>query len=467
MELTFPESELFCINGSNIGVNEGGASLDSVLNNISVYEDIIPESGGQKIIDAIITLNQGYLGHTSGGWDNDSHVHGGVGLRYNGSSSDMAGLIMLSAEAGELQAVDRFGGTEYIVFRRSIAGGISYGQPYRLLIECTSGDSVRVRLYNATTGALLDDHSYTLTVGSTATGTPFAHTFAAKMTINNFGLRTSADVPVISSDVETYASLYSAAAPRLLCASGALDMFSNGANGSVNSWAFALSPVKRGSIKVTGSMKRVSATRNIGFLLRHNGVSGGTCYVLYHDTSGGLKFGRFSGTTLTTIQTSAKTLTTGVNYPFTLTVSGNDYTLVVDGTTFGPFTDTTYVADGFFGFLGFQANNQFSDIHILEAPAITSHPSGATKDAGESVTFSVTATGDPAPTYQWRKDGVNIGGATSADYTIPSVSESDAGDYDVVVTNSEGSATSNVATLTVNSATSNWWIKDFRRWRRR
>lgn len=99
---------------------------------------------------------------------------------------------------------------------------------------------------------------------------------------------------------------------------------------------------------------------------------------------------------------------------------------------------------------------------------IVSGPSGATKNAGQSVTFSVVARGSTNLTYQWRKGGVAIGGATSANYTIPSLLESDAGNYDVLVSNANGSVPTEEATLTVNpAATSNWWITGFRRWRRR
>ncbi|MBL0034123.1 MAG: hypothetical protein IPP27_18780 [Bacteroidetes bacterium] len=45
-----------------------------------------------------------------------------------------------------------------------------------------------------------------------------------------------------------------------------------------------------------------------------------------------------------------------------------------------------------------------------------------------------------------------IGGATSDSYTINPVALGDAGDYRVVYTNSAGTATSNVVTLTVNPA---------------
>jgi hypothetical protein len=88
------------------------------------------------------------------------------------------------------------------------------------------------------------------------------------------------------------------------------------------------------------------------------------------------------------------------------------------------------------------------------APAITSQPSSETVTAGQSASFSVTATGSPSPTYQWQKNGSNIAQAASATYTIPSTATSDAGSYDVVVSNSAGNVTSNSATLTVNPAPS-------------
>jgi hypothetical protein len=55
----------------------------------------------------------------------------------------------------------------------------------------------------------------------------------------------------------------------------------------------------------------------------------------------------------------------------------------------------------------------------------------------------------PEAAYQWRKNGVDIAGATAADYTIPSATLGDAGSYRVVITNSAGHATSDTANVTV------------------
>jgi plastocyanin len=93
-------------------------------------------------------------------------------------------------------------------------------------------------------------------------------------------------------------------------------------------------------------------------------------------------------------------------------------------------------------------------IPAQSAPVFTTQPASQTVTAGASVTFTAAAAGSPAPTYQWRRNGANIVGATSASYTIASVAATDAGTYTVVATNSVGSATSNGAVLTVNSAAS-------------
>jgi hypothetical protein len=67
-----------------------------------------------------------------------------------------------------------------------------------------------------------------------------------------------------------------------------------------------------------------------------------------------------------------------------------------------------------------------------------------------SVSFNVAASGTPAVTFQWYKDGVAIAGATNASYTIGAVFAAHAGTYTVIASNSAGSVTSSGAVLTVN-----------------
>lgn len=89
-----------------------------------------------------------------------------------------------------------------------------------------------------------------------------------------------------------------------------------------------------------------------------------------------------------------------------------------------------------------------------QPPQIVQSPLNQTVIAGAGATFSVNATG-PGLSYQWRKNGVNLGdggnasGATTSCLTLSSVQTSDAASYDVLVTNSDGTAASAAATLTV------------------
>lgn len=85
------------------------------------------------------------------------------------------------------------------------------------------------------------------------------------------------------------------------------------------------------------------------------------------------------------------------------------------------------------------------------APAITTQPVSAAVSQGANTTFSVIASGTPAPTYQWRKDGTAISGATSATLALANLQSADAGSYSVVVTNSAGSVTSSPANLAVTA----------------
>jgi glucose/arabinose dehydrogenase len=85
------------------------------------------------------------------------------------------------------------------------------------------------------------------------------------------------------------------------------------------------------------------------------------------------------------------------------------------------------------------------------APVITNQPQSISVPQGNQASFSVTATGTPPLSYQWRKNTVDIQGATSSTYTIASVVPADAGNYSVVVSNTAGSVTSDAAVLTVTS----------------
>lgn len=86
------------------------------------------------------------------------------------------------------------------------------------------------------------------------------------------------------------------------------------------------------------------------------------------------------------------------------------------------------------------------------APTITQQPLSRTLQVGSAVSFTVAAEGTGPLAYQWRKDGVNIQGATGSAYSIPVISATSAGKYDVIVTGACGTVTSAQAMLTVTRA---------------
>lgn len=82
-------------------------------------------------------------------------------------------------------------------------------------------------------------------------------------------------------------------------------------------------------------------------------------------------------------------------------------------------------------------------------PVITTHPVSQTECSSSFVVFSVAASGSNL-TYQWKKDGVNISGATSSSFFISSLqANAHQGAYHCVVSNGCGSVVSNSATLEV------------------
>jgi sugar lactone lactonase YvrE len=109
---------------------------------------------------------------------------------------------------------------------------------------------------------------------------------------------------------------------------------------------------------------------------------------------------------------------------------GGDYTLVITNR-------------------GGSATSTVARLTVIVPARITSQPESSIAVVGSSVSFSVTASGTLPLTYQWRRNAVNIFGATSSSYIRTNVQSSDAGNYSVVVANSGGAVISSNAILTV------------------
>ena len=165
-----------------------------------------------------------------------------------------------------------------------------------------------------------------------------------------------------------------------------------------------------------------------------------------------------------TTQPSSVTQCAGTNATFTVVATGTGLTyqwrktgVAIPGATGSSYTITgiTTANAGNYdvvitGTCGTVTSNTVS-LTVNTAPAITTQPVSASACVGNSATFTVVATGTGL-TYQWRKSSIAIPGATGTSYTISSVALGDAGNYDVVITGTCGTMTSNTVTLTVNTA---------------
>ncbi len=170
-------------------------------------------------------------------------------------------------------------------------------------------------------------------------------------------------------------------------------------------------------------------------------------------------------------QPSSQTVTTGQTATFSVAATGTaplSYQwqrggVAISGATSSAYTTAaTTSADEGAQFLVVVSNSKgtaTSNIATLTvnaavaAPTISSQPSSQTVTTGQTATFSVTASGTAPLSYQWQRGGVAISGATNSLYTTPTTTSSDnSAQFRVLVSNSKGTATSNIATLTVNPA---------------
>ena len=168
--------------------------------------------------------------------------------------------------------------------------------------------------------------------------------------------------------------------------------------------------------------------------------------------------GNFYGTTTEGVGKSS------AGTAFQVTTNGTLTTLVFfsGGNQAFPEGGLTLGNDGnFYGTtaLGGLTNSMFKTgmgtiFRLTLIPVITLQPQSQTNNPGATVAFTCEAILQPTG-YQWQLNGTNltdggsISGATNSTLTVAGITESDAGDYTVMVSNTKGSVSSSVATLTV------------------
>ena len=133
---------------------------------------------------------------------------------------------------------------------------------------------------------------------------------------------------------------------------------------------------------------------------------------------------------------------------FTVTATGTplNYFWKKNGTFIAGATSTTYTIASVVAsnaatytcqvsnFLG-SVTSRGATLTVYSPPVITLQPAPQTIGVGSNFIVSVSATGNPAPDWQWNKDGLELPGATNSSYAANGVQTNDAGGYSVVLTN--------------------------------
>ncbi len=151
-------------------------------------------------------------------------------------------------------------------------------------------------------------------------------------------------------------------------------------------------------------------------------------------------------------------LTTNTNAPGPFSYQWRFYGFNIPGANASALTLTNVqLADsGFYTVLVGNAygaiTSAVATLEVLTPPVITAQPVGSTNLVGDSVNFTVTATGSTNLFYQWRFNGTNLPGAVTNTLTLDSVSVTNAGNYSVAISNLAGAAISSNAVLVVHSA---------------
>jgi hypothetical protein len=257
--------------------------------------------------------------------------------------------------------------------------------------------------------------SQTVTAGQTAT---FSVTATGTAPFSYQWLRNGANISGAT------AASYTTPATMVGDSGAKFDVVVSNSAGSVIS-AMATLTVNAASVGPTITAQPANQTVMVGQTATFSVTATGTAPLMYQWQKNG---GNISGAT-------------GASYTTPATVAGDSgvrFDVVVSNTV-GSQTSTTAT-------LTVNATSM--------GPTITAQPANQMVTVGQTATFSVTATGTAPLMYQWQKNGGNISGATGASYTTPVTVAGDSGaKFDVVVSNTVGSQTSTMATLTVNAVT--------------
>ncbi|WP_338758865.1 DUF3500 domain-containing protein [Massilia sp. METH4] len=196
----------------------------------------------------------------------------------------------------------------------------------------------------------------------------------------------------------------------------------------------------------------------------YTATAAGSYYVVVTHAEGSITSGNavVSVTTapVITAQPASATILTGTSQVLKVGAEGADltYQWYKDGVAIGGATAATYSASSAGSYMvqvlnaAGSAQSTAAVIAVspnVTAPVIITEPRSQTVNAGTGVTFSVAVSGTSVA-YQWYRNDVPLAGANGPTYTITAANANSAGIYQVVATNTAGTATSTTAELKVN-----------------
>jgi hypothetical protein len=273
----------------------------------------------------------------------------------------------------------------------------------------------------------------------------------------------SATSSAITTTVNTATSITSQPSATSACASGAANFTVTGAGQGTLTYQW-----KKNGANVTGNGTSTSATLTL------SGVGAGDVADYTVDVIGacGTVSSNTAAFTLKTptsisVDPSAVTTCTNTNANFSVTAAGQgtlSYQWTFGGSPINTATNSSYTATGVTsanagsyrvivtGECGALTSNAAA-LTVQPATVISSQPSASTICQNNTANFAVSATGQGTLTYQWKRDGVNVG-TNSSSLSVSNAQSANAGSYTVEITGGCGTTTSNAAVLTVNPATS-------------
>ncbi|MEI6675635.1 MAG: family 20 glycosylhydrolase [Verrucomicrobiota bacterium] len=143
---------------------------------------------------------------------------------------------------------------------------------------------------------------------------------------------------------------------------------------------------------------------------------------------------------------------TDLSGPWTTAVAGTNATIeVVNGTPAAIVTVTIAKGSNTRMFARLKVEKP-AVVTPATPPSITTSLDGDTLAGGGNFTLTAAGAGTPPFTLQWYFNGVAITGSTGTSYTVLGANGSHQGDYQVVVTNAQGSTTSGACHITVTAA---------------